>query len=309
MKILNTLRNWSSSRNRGRRLRRPQIAVEAMEQRMLLSGDSLPVLMVVADQQDFYYQEYGDTRDSLEAAGLDVVVAAATTETSKPETGTSGGPVPPELALADVNGDDYSAIVFVGGWGSSMYQYDYPGPYSHERDDHESSTYLVVNDLINEFVDQEKYVAAICHGVSVLAWARVDGESPLSGKQVSVPYTEPASVVDNGDADRTEVPLAEQVVENGGRPNMYSGQYGDPTTATDDVVVDGRIITAENYDSAAAFGMTIAGKVIAAGDATQSTAPMLRQNPVGADAAEGLLWAGHGDSLFGDSEKLFELFC
>jgi hypothetical protein len=29
-----------------------------------MAEDVLPVLMVVADQQDFYYQEYGDTRHS-----------------------------------------------------------------------------------------------------------------------------------------------------------------------------------------------------------------------------------------------------
>jgi len=29
-----------------------------------MASDPLPVLMVVADQQDFYYQEYGDTRQS-----------------------------------------------------------------------------------------------------------------------------------------------------------------------------------------------------------------------------------------------------
>ena len=35
----------------------------------------------------------------------------------------NGGNVRPDLALSDVKAEDYSAIVFVGGWGSSMYQY------------------------------------------------------------------------------------------------------------------------------------------------------------------------------------------
>jgi putative intracellular protease/amidase len=50
--------------------------------------------------------------------------------------------------------------------------------------------------------------SAICHGVTVLAWARVDGVSPST--------------------------------------DSSSG-----TTVADDVIVDGRIITAENYDAAA----------------------------------------------------------
>lgn len=50
--------------------------------------------------------------------------------------------------------------------------------------------------------------SAVCHGVTVLAWARVDGVSPSA-----------------------------------------DGSGG--TTVADDVIVDGRIITAENYDSAA----------------------------------------------------------
>ena len=41
----------------------------------------------------------------------------------------NGGNVRPDLALSDVKAEDYSAIVFVGGWGSSMYQYDFPGDY------------------------------------------------------------------------------------------------------------------------------------------------------------------------------------
>lgn len=40
-----------------------------------------------------------------------------------------------------------------------------------------------------------------------------------------------------------------------------NGQVGDPTTRTDDVIVDGRIITAEKFDSARQFGLTIANRL------------------------------------------------
>ena len=85
-----------------------------------------PVLLVIANQ-DFYYKEYSETRASLEAAGLDVVVAAATTETATQRASSVAGirepTVDPDVALGGVNAADYSAIVFVGGWGASSYQY------------------------------------------------------------------------------------------------------------------------------------------------------------------------------------------
>lgn len=212
-----------------------------------------PVLMVIANQ-DFYYQEYADTRASLEAAGLEVVVAATTTETATPHAnsgqGDGSGHVTPDLALSDANADDYSAIVFVGGWGAASYQYAFEGTYNNGSYNSTEELKSTVNDLINDFVDQDKYVSAICHGVSVLAWARVDGVSPISGKTVSAwANTSPGS--------DTAFHTTRQEIEYNGGSMVQSGSIGDPTTATDDVIVDGRIITAENYDSAAMFGQVL----------------------------------------------------
>ena len=216
-----------------------------------------PVLMVIANQ-DFYFQEYADTRASLEAAGLEVVVAAATTDTSTPHAGSGqgagSGEVMPDLSILDASADDYSAIVFVGGWGSSMYQYAYEGTYNNGYYNGSEAVKLATNDLINDFVDQDKYVTAICHGVSVLAWARVDGASPIDGKTVSAwANTSPGS--------DTAFNTTRQEVEFNGGIMVDSGSVGDPTTAEDDVIVDGRIITAENYDSAAMFGEVIGDMV------------------------------------------------
>src|SRR5262245_36365001 len=88
----------------------------------------MPVLMVIANQ-DFYYREYADTRASLEGEGMDVVVAAATTRLAIPHGRNPR--VQPSLAVSDVDASDYSAIVFVGGWGSSMYQYAFEGTYNN----------------------------------------------------------------------------------------------------------------------------------------------------------------------------------
>ena len=47
-------------------------------------------------------------------------------------------------------------------------------------------------------VNQDKYVAALCNGVSVLAWARVNGRSPLQGKRVCAPVRQAAAGIYNG---------------------------------------------------------------------------------------------------------------
>lgn len=262
---------------------------ETLERREVFSADILPALMVIADQQDFYYKEYGDTRDSLEAAGITVQVAAATTNVSHPHPGSGElnwfqGQVTPDIALADVNPDDYSAIVFVGGWGSSMYQYAFPGDYvnDHYDGDPTGATQQIVNDLIGEFLEQDKYVAAVCHSVTILAWARIDGVSPIAGKTVSVPWIGSPAVdyvgVEYGD---TALMQYEQVVANGAIANTHSGMYGlDPFSNHDDVVVDGRIITAENYDTAAAYGAKIAELLIAEAAVVEPPAPPVSQAPI-----------------------------
>jgi putative intracellular protease/amidase len=262
----------SRKRRTGRTSYSPaEVRTESLEERRVLSASPLPVLMVIADRQDFYYQEYGDTRASLEAAGVSVRVAATTTNPSTPHAGTgqgaSSGVVTPDVRIADARAEDYSAIVFVGGWGSSMYQYAFPGDYVNDRYDGDAATQLATNNLINDFVDQDKFVTAICHGVTVLAWARVDGTaaSPLAGRQVSVPFIgSPAVNYQGQNYGHFQLGQRPQVVQNGGIANTVSGQYGNPNTVADDVIVDGRIITAENYDAAAEFGRVVAREVIAA---------------------------------------------
>ena len=285
MSIFNSLLSFGSRRPRisGRRSRRSGTSVaggaESVEPRIVLTTSPLPVLMVISDQRDFYYQEYGDTRASLEAAGIPVVVAATSTDPSTPHAGTgqgaSSGIVEPDLALADVNPDDYSAILFVGGWGSSMYQYSFNGDYADDLYDGDLATKQLVNDLINEFVDQDKFITAICHGVTVLAWARVDGVSPLNGHQVSAPFIgSPAVTVDGVPYANFAYSQQAQIVANGGQANVVSGQYGIPGTAVDDAVVSGKIITAENYDAAAWFGTVVAQEVIAAAQPPANQAPV-----------------------------------
>jgi len=215
----------------------------------------LPVLIVIANN-DFYYQEYADPRTQLEAAGIPVVVAAGRRELSTPHSnsgqGSSSGQVMPDIALADVNAVNYSAIVFVGGWGASQYQYAFSGTYNNDAYNSTTAIRERVNQLINDFVAQQKLVTALCHGVSVLAWARVNGQSLLQGRTVST-YggTSPASNVAAAQFSRWHSDV-------NGATVFVNGQYGNTSTAADDVIVDGRIITGENFDSGRLFGITLA---------------------------------------------------
>lgn len=277
------LRRSGNSR-KNRRIAYAAPSSESLEQRTVLSADPLPVLMVIADQQDFYYQEYNDTRTSLEAAGVDVVVAATTTSVSTPHwnsgQGWDSGEVTPDIAMNQVDSDDYSAIVFVGGWGSSMYQYtSFTGDYSNNLYDGNVATKNLVNQLINEFEAADKYLGFICHATTIGAWSRVGGNSLFDGKQVSVPYIgSPAVFYDGVWYGDMQLGQYGQAIANGAIANTVSGQYGNPANAFDDVVVDENLVTAENWDSAALFGTTIAQLVIDA-----ANVPVPNQAPVAFD--------------------------
>jgi putative intracellular protease/amidase/inorganic pyrophosphatase len=226
----------------------------------------LPVLLVIPNN-DFYYQEYADPRSQLLAAGIPVVVAAGRRELSTPHPnsgqGSASGQVMPDIALADANVTNYSAIVFVGGWGASQYQYAFSGTYNNSAYNGTTAIRERVNQLINDFVAQNKYVTALCHGVSVLAWARVNGQSLLQGRNVST--YDGASPPSNISAAQ----LSRWHAQVNGATVFTGGVIGNTGTRADDVIVDGRIITGENFDSARQFGITLANQLRStAGSAT-----------------------------------------
>lgn len=221
-----------------------------------------PVLLVIANQ-DFYYREYSESRAALEAAGVPVVVAAASDSVCVPHwnsgQGADGGLVDPDLAVGDAEASDYSAIAFVGGWGASSYQYAFEGTYHNAAYNGEVAVRESVNDLINDFVDQDKYVAGLCHGVSVLAFARVDGVSPLSQVRATT-YEGYAPSFDYAGHSVWNALTRNQLQANGAW-TFAPNSIGDPSTAADDVWVHGKIITGQNYDSATHFGKILAHQV------------------------------------------------
>ncbi len=311
-RILNGLKDWyrsllAPSRRPCQPIRRSQaLKVEALEERALMTAglffsvvDSTPpaaaspqpVLMVLSNQ-DFWYQDYSETRNALIDAGLRVEVAADTMNQCVPHAGSGqgddGGIVTPERTLAEVDAGDYSAVVFVGGWGASSYQYAFEGTYSQSAYNGTFESRAEVNRLINDFVDQDKYVTALCTGVTVLAWARVDGQSPLEGRTVTgyagwMPDSTSASGAYQG------YQLASWHVENNGATMLRSGAIGDPSTSADDVWVDGKIITAEDWRAGYAMGQTLAERLIA--EARENT-------PASAEPRHVLMVIGNADFFY-----------
>jgi putative intracellular protease/amidase len=213
------------------------------------------VLMVVANQ-DFYWDEYAKPRAELERAGIHVVVAAAAKGTCRPHSSSGGHPIQAELAVERAQAKDYQAILFVGGWGAASYQFASRERYLNPTYNGRPAMRAAVNGLIGDFLRQGKPVTAICHGVSVLAWARVDGVSPLKGHTVaSWPGASPPA------EGRTHPSTTRWEIEANGAKMVPAGSIGDPSTPNDDVVVDGQIITAESYFTGTAFGKAVAAKL------------------------------------------------
>lgn len=215
------------------------------------------VLIVIANQH-FFYREYADPRQELERAGFVVEVAAGQKTDCYPHgnSGQSGdGRVRPDFALNQVDPNRYEAIVFSGGWGASMYQYGFRGRYDNATYNGNESIKATANELINAFAKQDKHICGICNGVSVLAWSRVGGRSLLAGKTVTAPARSAPSGLYDG--QRASPPIRWHVQQNQGRL-LPAGSIGNPRSAADDVVVDGKIITAENDQSARQAGRKLA---------------------------------------------------
>jgi len=227
-------------------------------------GGSDRVLIVIANE-GFFYREYGDPRQELERAGFTVEVAAARRAPCRPHAnsgqGGSDGIVNPDLAITDVDPSRYRAVLFSGGWGSSMYQYAFQGRYNNAAYNGDRRTKEAANRLINTFVKQDKYVCALCHGVSVLAWSRVNGRSLLAGKRATGPTRQGPAGIYNG---RQSQPSSRWGSEQNGARMVAPNSVGNPSTAADDIVIDGKIMTGQDDISAREMGRQLAQQLKAA---------------------------------------------
>ncbi len=59
----------------------------------------------------------------------------------------------PDIAIAEANASQYSAIVFVGGWGATQYQFAFPGTYANAAYNATVYTGGILGDASNRFDD------------------------------------------------------------------------------------------------------------------------------------------------------------
>jgi len=162
------------------------------------------VLIVIAPKE-FRDEEYYEPKKVLEGYGAEVITCSleqiATSSFKKTQE--------VDILLSEATAD-YDAIVFVGGMGASVY--------FNDKEAH---------DLVREFNDKGKIVAAICIAPSTLANAGI-----LKGKKA------------------TCFPSAQNNLKEKGAE--YTGE---------DVTIDGNIITANGPRVARQFGEEIAKKL------------------------------------------------
>jgi len=144
----------------------------------------MKALLIIAPE-NFRDEEYFHTKEELENVGIEVVTASRTTDTA---TGSKGGTAEPDISLREVNVDDYDAVAFIGGGGSSVY---FNNPAAH--------------DIAKKTESTGKILAAICIAPSTLANAGL-----LKGKKVTSFSSEEANLRAKG-ADYT----GDDVTEDG----------------------------------------------------------------------------------------------
>jgi len=118
------------------------------------------ILMIVASN-GYRDEELDVPRKFFRSKGIDVAVASSSTIEAR---GMLGGSVKPSIALRDVRVNNYDAIIFVGGTGSSEYWND---PTAHK--------------IVKDTLAQGKVIAAICIAPVTLALSGI-----LKGKKATV---------------------------------------------------------------------------------------------------------------------------
>ncbi|MFH0913307.1 MAG: DJ-1/PfpI family protein [Candidatus Omnitrophota bacterium] len=117
--------------------------------------------VMIIPESDFRDEELKEPKDILERNNIEVKIASTTLNEV---TGMLGAQVTPDIIITDIKIQDFDAIIFVGGGGSSQYWDD---PLAHK--------------LAQDAVSANKIVAAICIAPVTLARAGV-----LKGKRATV---------------------------------------------------------------------------------------------------------------------------
>lgn len=117
------------------------------------------VAMIIASK-DFRDEEYLKPKEILSKAGAEIVTVCSSLKES---IGMFGAKVKPDILLSDLKVENFDAIIFVGGMGSSEY---WDNKTAHK--------------IAQEAVSQNKILAAICIAPQTLANAGI-----LKGKKAT----------------------------------------------------------------------------------------------------------------------------
>jgi protease I len=128
--------------------------------------------MIIASQ-NFRDEELLKPRDLFIKEGMEVILASSSLETSR---GMLGATVKPDILINKVKVEDFEAIIFVGGIGSSEY---WNNPIAHK--------------IVKEAVSLNKLICAICIAPVTLANVGI-----LDGKKATVFRSEVKAIKKKG---------------------------------------------------------------------------------------------------------------
>jgi len=111
-------------------------------------GSESNVLMVLANR-DFRDEEYLETFEALNAAGIGVKIASSTNEDC---VGVGGTIISTNYTLDEVDASQFDALVLIGGIGMEGYLHD-----------------ETVHKIAKSFANAKKLIAAICWAPAILA--------------------------------------------------------------------------------------------------------------------------------------------
>jgi protease I len=120
----------------------------------------MPKALLIIAPNNFRDEELFDTKSKLEESGIETEIAGITTNEAK---GMLGGTAKPDITLYDVVVDNYDAVIFIGGSGSSVYFND-----------------KKALAIAKQSYESGKITAAICIAPSILANAGI-----LEGKKAT----------------------------------------------------------------------------------------------------------------------------
>lgn len=141
----------------------------------------------------------------------------------------------------------------------SALQPAHPGTYAQVPYRGQPAVKAEVQRLVQAFHAQGKWLVGLCHGASVLAWSRVPNAqgqlvSPLAGLPAT---TWPGSSPWDGLGENRS---ARHLTQNGATV-LPPNSVGDPSSAADDVVEAGRVLTAQQELSAPALAERLAQRL------------------------------------------------